>query len=156
MKFGRARFYADENVDHDLITWLRGRKFRVQSAQALGYKGRDDRFHLQEAARRKCVLLTNDRDYLDHSAFPFSRIKRTAIIVLGTQYKADSVEFGYMLLALGTEIAVSGTKNLWGLKVELRGPRMVFHAVVRGRIRRDEIDISRPLVSRTMFEDADE
>ena len=84
MKFGRARFYADENVDHDLITWLRGRKFHVQSAQALGYKGRDDRFHLQEAARPKCVLLTDDRDYLDHSAFPFSRINRTAIIVLGS------------------------------------------------------------------------
>ena len=153
MKFGRARFYADENVDQDLITWLRGRKFRVQCAQALGSKGRDDRFHLQEAARRKCVLLTNDRDYLDHSAFPFSEIKRTAIIVLGTQYKAGSVEFGYMLLALQTEIAVSGTKNLWGLKVELRGPRIVFHAEVRGRIRRDEVDISRPLISRTLFQD---
>src|SRR2546427_8777126 len=81
MKFGRARFYADENVDHDLITWLRGRKFHVQSAQALGYKGRDDRFHLQEAARPKCVLLTDDRDYLDRSEEHTSELQSQSNLV---------------------------------------------------------------------------
>jgi hypothetical protein len=49
--------------------------YKVEYAQELGFASRDDSFHLQEARRRKSVLLTRDRDSLNHREFPFSNLK---------------------------------------------------------------------------------
>jgi predicted nuclease of predicted toxin-antitoxin system len=50
---------------------LRDEGFHVECANELGYQPRDDTFHLQEARRRKSVLLTHDLDFLDHGKIPF-------------------------------------------------------------------------------------
>lgn len=149
---GRTRFYADEDVNMAIILWLRSRGYHVDAAVDFGFSGRDDAFHLSEASRRKAVLLTSDRDFLDDRKFSFSALKNTAIVVMATEWNNDSqLNFGYMLLALEREIAKSGTKNLQGLKIELRGPRMLLRARVGGKIHRDELDVSKPFNTRNLF-----
>jgi uncharacterized protein DUF5615 len=149
---GRTWFYADENIDEELIRWLRDRKHYVESAREFGYAGRDDEFHIQEAARRHCILLSNDADYLDDRKFPFHALTNTGVVVLGTSGRSTNLtQYGYMLLALEDEIARSGTDSLVGLKIELRGPRILLRARLGGRVRTDEIDISKPMRTRVLF-----
>jgi len=147
---GRAAFYADENIDEAIIRFLRFKGYRVESAREHGLSGRDDHFHLHEAKRRKCVLLTSDEDLLDHRRFPFSELKTSSVVVLRTP--KIGAQFGFVLVALQEEVAASGFKNLCGLKIELVGPRIVFHANVQGCIRTDSIDISKPRLERILLE----
>lgn len=153
MSSPRARFYADENVEQDLILYIRNQGFRVESAQELGLCPRDDAFHLQEAARRKCILLTRDADFLDHRRFPFHKLRNTAVIVIRTEPNCKNrLHYGCALVCLLDEVALSGNANLHGLKIEIRGARMVFHAEIDGEIQRDEVDILKPLPTRSLFE----
>lgn len=155
MRYGRARFYADENIEENLIAWLRSRKHRVLSARELGFGGRDDQFQLQEARRRKSILLTNDPDFLNHRRFPFHTLRQTGVVVLRTERKPDALaQYGFMLLALVHEVGASGNEGLRGLKVELRGPRIILYANLGGKIRTDEIDISSPRKTRYLLQDA--
>ena len=154
MKFGKARFYADENIESYLVEHIRKNGFKVESANEIGFSPRDDQFHLQEARRRKCILLTRDDDFLDNKKFPFSNLKDTAVIVLRTETRSQAnLNFGYMLVSLFDEIGASGNKNLYGLKVELKGPRIIFHANVDGKIKTDVIDISKNRYVKDLFQD---
>jgi hypothetical protein len=45
-----------------------------------------------------------------------------------------------MLFSL-LDIGASGNSDLFGLKVEIQGPRIRFHARIRGMVRKDEIAI---------------
>jgi len=154
MRFGWARFYADEDIEDHLIVHLRDKGYHVDSARELGFAKKDDRFQLHEARRRKAVLLTRDLDFLNHRVHRFDELGDTGIVILRTEDKPETrVEFGYMLLALQKELGPSGSKGLHGLKIELRGPRMVLYARVNGRIRKDEVDISKPYGSRELFLD---
>jgi predicted nuclease of predicted toxin-antitoxin system len=152
VKFGKARFYADEDIETDLIDYIREQGYRVVSAKELGFKGREDRFHLQEARRRKCILLTRDRGYLDHRRFPFTLLPDTAIVVLHTQARASARRaFAFLLHNLLKEVANSGRRNLAGLKIEIQGPRMLLYARERGRTRQDTVDVSRPSPDKDLF-----
>jgi len=150
----KAKFYADENIEAYLVEHLRNQGMMVDYAVELGYKPRDDQFHLQEARRRKSILLTRDTDFLDNRKFPYYNLKYTAIVMIGTEMKtAYKLDIGYMLVALIDHIAASGLKNLKGLKIEIKGPRIIFHANVEGRKKRDEIDISQEIEERWLFKD---
>ena len=154
MKYGKARFYADENIEAYLVAHIRKNGFKVEYANELGLSHRDDRFHLQEARRRKCILLTRDDDFLDHRQFPFSDLRDTAIVVLRTRTEeSDNLKFGYMLVSLFDEIASSGKKNLHGLKIELKGPKIIFYANVDGKIKTDLVNISKPYKEKQLFQD---
>jgi Domain of unknown function (DUF5615) len=146
LKLGRARFYADENVELDLIDYLRRRGVHVDSAVELGFAPRDDRFHLQEARRRKVALLTRDTDLLEHRRFQFREFRDTGIIVLRSERSVGSKDkaaaYGYMIMALADEVAPSGRRNLRGLKIEITGPRITIVGEVRGRVRSQTVDIS--------------
>jgi predicted nuclease of predicted toxin-antitoxin system len=152
MKFGKTRFYADEDVEEDLISYIREKGYKVFSVRELGFQSRDDRFHLQEARRRKCVLLTRDQDFLNHRRFPVRELKDTAIIILRTELSSSNpVNAGYLLICLLEELAPSGNQNLNGMKVELQGSKMQFYARIKGRIRTDLVDISEPYEDRELF-----
>jgi hypothetical protein len=145
LKFGRARFYADEHVEQELIDFIRVEGYRVFSAKELRLSPRDDRFHLQEARRRKCILLTRDQGFLNTRRFPFTNLTDTALVVLHTQARrSETNAFGYLLTNLLKEVADSGRQNVAGMKIEIKGPKMTLHARIRGRIRREIIDTSRP------------
>jgi predicted nuclease of predicted toxin-antitoxin system len=99
MTSGKARFYADENVEAYLVKHIRNSGIRVEYANELGFNPRDDLFHLQEARRRKCILLTRDLDYLDHREFSFDLLKDTAVVILVLQL--------YLLRWCGTPLVVT-------------------------------------------------
>jgi hypothetical protein len=144
MKFGKVKFYADSNVELPLVEFIRDEGFKVLYAPELGLGSRDDDFHLQEAQKRKCVLLTRDEDYLNNRKFPFSRLKETAIVVFCTRFEMSHIaNFANAFNSLVREIGSSGNKNLYGAKIEIRGPKMVLQALVGGRILRGEVDTSK-------------
>ncbi|HSF30681.1 MAG TPA: DUF5615 family PIN-like protein [Candidatus Tectomicrobia bacterium] len=149
----KARFYADENIEARLIQHLRSQGVKIDSAVELGFQSRDDSFHLHEACRRKSVLPTRDVDFLDDREFPYYVLRDTAVIVLRTDLGTRvTLDFGYVLVGLLDYIAPSGRKNLAGLKVAIKGPRIIFRARVDGKVKRDEVDISKPLAERALFQ----
>jgi predicted nuclease of predicted toxin-antitoxin system len=157
MKYGRVKFYADENIEASIVEYIRIKGYRVEYANELSFAQRDDHFHLHEARRRKCVLLTHDDDFLDHRLFQFNAIKDTAIIVLRTRAEGgDHLQVGYMLVNLIDEIAASGRTNLQGMKIELKGPVITCHALVNGGVRTDREDMSKPTKERVLFQDLDQ
>lgn len=132
--------------------YIRDEGYRVDYATELGYNGRDDSFHLQEAKRRKAVLLSKDLDFLNHKTFPFHILNDTAIVVIAREQKgAHDINFGFLLVNLFKHVASSGNKNLHGLKIELRGSKAIIHARIKGEIRTDEFDISRETPNRELF-----
>jgi predicted nuclease of predicted toxin-antitoxin system len=151
MRFGRTRFYADENIENALIGHLRDSGFHVDSAVELGLAPRDDRFHLQEAVRRKGILLTRDLDFLSHRKHPFHKLKKTGTVVLSTDLDSG-LATGYALLNLIDHIGNSGTSNVAGLKVHIQGDKMTLYAVVGGAIRTDTILYDSP--GRLLFQDS--
>ena len=133
MKYGKTRFYADENIPANIVNYLRAKGFHVDYSVELGFHPRDDKFHLQQAKKRKCALLTNDKDFLDDGEFPFHDLKDTSIIILRSDVRTKEKHiYGFMLCALIDEIGSSGNKNLTGLKLELIGPRVRVHARIKG------------------------
>jgi predicted nuclease of predicted toxin-antitoxin system len=151
----KARLYADENIEASLVQHLRNQDVAVDYAAELGFSPRDDGFHFQEARRRKAILLTKDIDFLDNNRFPYRNMKDTAIVVLRTEkgYTA-TLDFGYALVALLDHVVASGRKNLAGLKMEIKGPRIIFHALINGKVKHDEIDISKGFKDRMLFAEA--
>ncbi len=149
----KTKFYADENIEAHLIEHLRNQGLNIDSAVELGFQSRDDQFHLQEARRRKSVLLTRDVDFLDDRKFPYHILHDTAVVVLRTELGTGAtLYFGYALVGVIDHIATSGRKNLAGLKLEIKGPRIILHAHVDGKVKRDEVDISKPIVERDLFQ----
>ena len=109
---------------------------------------------LQEARRRKCILITKDTDFLDHRKFPFHNLKDTGIVILRTEDKPHSeLNFGYMLVCFFDEVCKSGNQNLFGLKIEIRGPKMTLYARIDGKIKHDTVDISERIEDRQLFQD---
>jgi predicted nuclease of predicted toxin-antitoxin system len=151
----KAKLYADENIEANLVRHLRSQGVTVDYAVELGFKPRDDEFHFQEARRRKAILLTKDIDFLDNNKFPYRNMKDTAIVILRTEkgYTA-TLDFGYALVALLDHVVASGRKNSAGLKLEIKGPRIIFHALINGKVKHDEIDISKGFKDRMLFEEA--
>jgi hypothetical protein len=99
------------------------------------------------------VLHTRDVDFLDDQRFPYYVLCETAVVVVRTELGAlATLKFGYALIGLLDHIAPSGRKNLAGLKMEIKGPHIIFHARVDGKVKCDELDISKPIIERTLFQ----
>ncbi len=149
----KARFYADENIEAWLVQHLRNQGLIIYSAVELGFQSHDDQFHLQEARKRKSILLTRDNDFLSDRKFPYHDISDTAIVIFKTERgTCMPIDLGYALVSLLDTIATSGRKNLAGLKVEIKGSRIIFHARIDGKIKRDEINISKDIIDRSLFD----
>ena len=110
---GRVKFYADENVHEGLIEYLRtAHAVNITSARELGYTARDDEFQFREAKRQKRFLLTCDKDFLNHSAFPF--LQMVGVVILDVPQEHPGI--GWMSLWLETEIVPSG-RGIAGTKI---------------------------------------
>lgn len=66
----KAKFYADENFPSLATELVRANGYHILTAQRANMRGHPDENHAALALRHKRVLLTCDRDYLDHSRFP--------------------------------------------------------------------------------------
>jgi len=94
---GRIKFYADENVDADFIQFLRVKhKINITTAVEMGFSGRGDSFHFQEAKRQKRFLLTCDKDFLNHKEFPFNQM--LGVVILDIPQEPPGI--GWMVVAL--------------------------------------------------------
>jgi predicted nuclease of predicted toxin-antitoxin system len=114
-----VKFYADENIDIALVRYLRhDHSANIQSAVELGLSGRDDSFHFQEARRRNRFLLTHDKDFLNHSLFPFQGL--TGVVIL------DTPSVGYSAYWLYEHILPSG-KNIVGTKIVIHAHTIDVH-----------------------------
>lgn len=70
----RARLYADEDIEDEVVAALRLAGVNVKYAREEGHRGRPDSFHAAEAFRQKRFLLTkNGRDFLPDSKLPWHR-----------------------------------------------------------------------------------
>lgn len=120
---GKIKFYADENVDYALVQYLRRHhKVNIASAIELGYSKRDDDFHFKEAKKRGRFLLTCDRDYLNHSKYPFNQMVGTVIL----DVPATHLGLGWISLWLGNEVVPSG-KGISGTKIVLHVDTIDFY-----------------------------
>ena len=66
----KARFYADENFPPLAVDVLREYGGKVTTARDVGLLGHSDEDHSAYALRHGYVLITRDRDYLNHERFP--------------------------------------------------------------------------------------
>ena len=67
---GKIRILVDENLDPELVLVLDELGWKAESAAKAGLSGRSDEDIFGYAWRRKYLLLTSDKDFLDDRRFP--------------------------------------------------------------------------------------
>ena len=126
---GTIKLYADENIRYGIVLVLRSLGINIRHASEVNLINRDDKDHFQFAKKTKRWLLTTDRDFLDHNAFPFEQVKG---IVLVPDTGKDIIA-GKIISWLKYELVPSG-KGIDNCKVDLRGDEVVFHFRREGKI----------------------
>ena len=113
---GRIKLYADKNVGMALIRYLRSaHKVKITTAVEMGFHGRDDKFHFQQAKKQGRFLLTCDKDFLNHSKFPFNQMVGVVVLDVPPEFPG----LGWMSVLLEEHIVPSG-KEIYGTKILLR------------------------------------
>jgi predicted nuclease of predicted toxin-antitoxin system len=70
---GKIRFLVDESLDPALILVLDKLGWKAESAASAGLSGKPDEDVFGYAWRKKQLLLTSDKDFLDDRRFPLHR-----------------------------------------------------------------------------------
>jgi predicted nuclease of predicted toxin-antitoxin system len=70
---GTARFYSDHNTHAAIVHILQYVKLDVVTAKDIKAEQQPDEFHYKYAFGSNRVLLTHDKDFLDHERFPLSQ-----------------------------------------------------------------------------------
>jgi len=75
----KFRLYFDENFPQDVVEMLKTdnswkRKCKIYSAYGQGFETKDDKFHFEYCRKNDLVLVTLDKDLMDDSKYPFSKI----------------------------------------------------------------------------------
>lgn len=63
------QFLSDENIYLKTVKFLRNLGYKVATTQELDLRGVSDTLLLEEAIRRKSILVSRDTDYLDLAIF---------------------------------------------------------------------------------------
>lgn len=72
--FRKAKLYADEDIEEEVVELLRARGVAIESARELGHRGKPDEFHAGLAFRERRLLLTkNAKHVLSDSKLPLTR-----------------------------------------------------------------------------------
>lgn len=69
----KARFLVDENMGQPVAQVLRSYGYSAEFVGEVGLSGRDDDEVFAYAWRKRRIILTHDRDFLDDRRFPFTR-----------------------------------------------------------------------------------
>ena len=77
---GKIKLYADENIRFGIVQVLRMQGINILHACEVGLVNRDDNTHFQYAKKTGRWLLTTDRDFLNHTLYPFEQVKGIAIV----------------------------------------------------------------------------
>ncbi len=86
----RVRLYADEDIEEEVVEWLREKNVNVVSARELGHRGKPDSFHVALAFKKHRFLLTkNGKHFLPNRAVPLDR-SHGIIVVEGDMRNMES------------------------------------------------------------------
>jgi predicted nuclease of predicted toxin-antitoxin system len=98
----KARFLADENLDPELVHFLRVERWNLKGAVELGLRGHPDENLFALAVKDDRVLFTKDRDFLNDRRYPLQR--SPGIVVLPD----DATNFEAFLNAVAAALTVVG------------------------------------------------
>ena len=132
---GKIKLYADENIRFGIVKVLRMQGINVRHACEVGLVNRDDKTHFQYAKKTGRWLLTTDRDFLNHTLYPFEQVKGIAIV----PDTGDDMTAGYILAWLKLELVPSG-KRIDNCKVEFTVDNVIFHFKREGKVYTDKVD----------------
>jgi hypothetical protein len=78
---GRARLFADENIEEDAVRHLRHQRINVVTVRELGQSGKPDEDIAAYAFREKRFLLTkNGKHFLRDRDLPFHRVHGLIVV----------------------------------------------------------------------------
>lgn len=70
----KMKLYIDEDVEEQVVRYLRTKGMNILTARELGHNGKPDSFHAAFALKKGRVLLTkNGKDFLDDRKLPFNQ-----------------------------------------------------------------------------------
>jgi hypothetical protein len=71
----KAKLYADEDIEEEVVEFFRESGVNITSARELGLRGKPDSFHADLSFKERRFLLTkNAKHYLDDREVPFHRL----------------------------------------------------------------------------------
>lgn len=86
----RAKLYADEDIEDDVVDLLRENGVNITSARELGHRGKDDKFQAAYAKKTRRYLLTkNGKDFWPDSKLPWHKV-HGLIVIEGDMSDEDS------------------------------------------------------------------
>jgi hypothetical protein len=121
----RARLYADEDIEDEVVEFLRGNGVNITSARALGHRGKPDSFHGALSYKEKRFLLTkNAKHYMNDRKVPFQKVH--GIIAV----EGDMSEMGFYTRTLLSvlDLIPYGEAYL-GMKIRVSGEEVSFRFI---------------------------
>ncbi len=88
----KAKLLADHNLPAEVVRYLRSRGAKVITAAEIGVDDQGDDRLVKEARRRQCIIVTQDRDFLDDHRHPLMRLPGTVVLDLGNRSRQDVVK----------------------------------------------------------------
>jgi len=76
----KAKFYADENIEEELIGLLKNIGWNIESYKDYSLAGQPDENQFSKAQQLKRMLITKDPDFWDNKKFPI--YKHPGVIIL--------------------------------------------------------------------------
>ena len=132
----KARLYADEGIEEQVVQAIRERGVNIASVRERGQRGKPDEVHLATARREHRFLLTKDPDFLDDRRFPLQKTGPGIIYVHGDFGAAER----YVAAIANLLIYIVPYSQVYeGAKIGLSEKQMTFRYVnFEGKICVDE------------------
>lgn len=121
----KAKLYADEDIEDEVVEFLKDNGVNITSARTLGNRGKPDSFHAATSFKEKRFLLTkNAKHYMDDRQIPFQMVH--GIIVI----EGDMGEmYAYTRTLLTVLELVSYGEAYLGMKIRISKDELSFRFI---------------------------
>jgi hypothetical protein len=129
----KARIYADEDIEDEIVALLRREKVNVASVKELGHSGKPDTFQSNLAYKLKRFILTKNTKhfYEDDRAIPFHRIYG----VIALDVDTSNTKQRYRAVLSVTTFIVPFGEHLIGSKIKINSEEISIKRVDLSGIR---------------------
>jgi hypothetical protein len=125
----KAKLYADEDIEDEIVELIRSEGVNITSARELGHRGKPDSFQIGYAYNEKRFLLTkNEKDFFDNRAVPPHR--NYGVIAIHGNVKED--DYWTAIDILLDHIIECGEMYI-GTKVRIKGNEVTFYFLENGQ-----------------------